>query len=331
MEKLKEIVETAIKDPNASIDKTIAGYEPQKKTIRDKFLAPIKMEKMYEEQYENKKSEYGYSPTEEQVAELNELKLKADNVPIPKAVLFYGCFGTGKTTFAHATATEADCEIVKLRPTSETFADDVDIALKEAQYLYLKTGKRTIIVINEIEDFLNKDIDAFNLKNLVRMKSILDDCSKKPNENDKTACGTTFFFTTNFPQQLMDIGILGRKGKLNIVVPVEPAADEDMQEVLKFHIKRVMPDKRIFDTDNYDYIKLVEKLNPSEKGAYSNDRISYILDDIKENYVNDTSKSFQTHLEEGILENKAASVKFVDISPNRYNEYYDDYEKIGRG
>jgi|GEM_PF-1542894 len=326
MDRLKQRIDSRINDPKASINQSIAGYKPQKERIRDGFLGPIQLEDEYVKKYNSLKRKAGVSD-----AELEEARSKAENVSIPPSALFYGCFGTGKTTFARAIAAETDCHCEEYDPANEDYNKFIQRALRESKERYLTEGKRTIILINEVEDYLNKSLDMNIRKNVADMKSLLDYCSHKPKDGQNGACAT-FFFTTNFPADLLYTGILGRKGKMPLVVPVEPASGEDLKEVVKFHAKRVMPDKTVFDAENYDYGEILKKLElTEEKGGYSNDRIAFAMDEIRNSYDRDPQKGFRAHLEESILNDKCRALKLRDISPELYVQYYNDYETIGEG
>ena len=335
--RLEDRINSRLNNPDANINQSIAGYMYQKGAIRDMFLAPVDLEKEYFNLYNDKlKSPELYSQED-----INETKQKALNVPIPPSVLFYGCFGTGKTTFARAIAAEAGCYAEEFNPASEPYDKFVDRALTEARQRYLNEGKRTIIIINEIEEYLNGNADTDTRKRVARMKSTLDNCSKTPfHPGIDGASAATFFFTTNFPKDLMNIGILGRAGKMPLVVPVEPAVGDDLKEVLKFHIKRVMPQESSFDVENYDFTPILDKIDPTrqedskeekQKGFYSNDRIRAAMDEVRTAYDKNPEKSFKTHLEEMILDEKSRKLKLRDISPELYKQYYDDYEMIGEG
>ena len=54
---------------------------------------------------------------------------------------------------------------------------------------------------------------------------------------------------TNYPKDMTEIGLIGRAGRVPLVIPVEPATGDDLKEVLKVHIKRVMPSDSNFDVD----------------------------------------------------------------------------------
>ena len=165
------------------------------------------------------------------------------------------------------------------------------------------------------------------------MRDTLDSCSKLPsNDGILGASAVSFFFTTNYPKDMLDIGILYRKGRMPIVIPVEPATEDDLKEVLKFHIKRVMPEESKFDLENYDFSKILDKLKLSEeKGCYSNDRIREAMDEIRRGYDRNPKNDFITYLEESILDDKCRTLKRRDISPKVYEQYYDDFETIGEG
>ena len=85
---------------------------------------------------------------------------------------------------------------------------------------------------------------------------------------------------------------------------------------------------------------MLDKLDPTREkystkaektGYYSNDRIRAALDEIRAAYDKNPEKSFKTHLEEMILDGKSRKLKLRDISPELFEQYYDDYTVIGEG
>ena len=131
---------------------------------------------------------------------------------------------------------------------------------------------------------------------------------------------------------MTDIGILGRDERMPLVVPVGPADGKDLEGVLKFYIKKHMPQESSFDVDNYDFSKILEALALSdEKGCFNNDRLRAAIEEIRHNYDKDPEKSFRLHLEEGILDGKCKRLSRRNISPAVYNRYYDDLQEIGEG
>jgi len=280
------------------------------------------MEKAYTQVYEQIKAKIGTNPTREQLNELDNFKYAATNIKIPRSLLFYGCNGTGKSTFAEAAAREAGSIPITLMPTSGTFINDVMDTMKNARKLYSEEGIRTVIIINEIQEFIDTNFGVDNYINLTFMKSIIDHCSEKPNDEDKRASAVTFFFTTSYPKALSDIEIFSKSGRGNIIIPIEPARDENMKAVLKHHIQRVVNDRKIdFDVENYDFTELVNYLNPNEKGAYSCWSIKQAVSDATDKYIANPQKAFALHVLDYLKDTR-------DIQPNKLKEYNDEIESV---
>lgn len=130
------------------------------------------------------------------------------------------------------------------------------------------------------------------------------------------------------------IGLLGRDGRIPAVIPVEPATGKDLKEVLKFHIKRVMPEESSFDLDNYDFSRIMKKLNISDdKGCYSNDNIRAAADEIRKIYdkkkKENPALNFKDCVEYMILKDKCLKFKTRDIDPDTYGKYYEDLDIVG--
>ena len=328
-EGIKQRINARLNNPNAGIRQSIGGYDDQIEQVNDGFLTPIDIERANIEAYEKMLEEEDKYTSEE----LKAAKKKAYGVPIPPSALFYGCFGTGKNTFTRSIAAESGCHLEVYAPNTE---EDIDAFVmrvrKESRERYLETGQRTIAVINEAERYFNNSGDEFVDDRVANMRDTLDYCSHNPNNGESGACALSFFFTTNYPKKMTDIGILGRDERMPLVVPVGPAEGKDLEGVLKFYIKKHMPQESSFDVDNHDFSKILEALALSdEKGCFNNDRLRAAIEEIRHNYDKDPEKSFRLHLEEGILDGKCKRLSRRNISPAVYNRYYDDLQEIGEG
>ena len=295
VQKLEEAskIAAAFKIPGSgTIDDSIAGYEAEKQIIRDIFTDQVAMEKA---------------------------GMEAD---VPNSILFYGPIGTGKTTFVRAIANETDCELIEMNPETENFRIEVQDKLEEARERYLNEGKRTIIAINEIEAHL-EDIKS-NYKNIVKMKSWLDNCAKLPTDNLQNAYATTFFFTTNHPLEISD-EILPREEKIKKLISLEPAAEGNIEEIIRFYIQKFDKSGEIINPDKIDYEKIIQKMNPDdEKGAFGNDKIKKIVQLACHDFNKDidNKKSFEEYLNERIDKAKRS------INPERLHEYKEQIEEL---
>ncbi len=295
MEKAVRLTE-AFKIPDSgSIDDLIAGYDAEKQIIRSLFTDQIAMEKA---------------------------GMEAD---VPNSILFYGPIGTGKTTFVRAIANETDCELVEMNPNTENFRNEVFEKLKEARERYLNDGKRTIIVLNEIENHLEDT--KTNFKNIAMMKTWLDNCAKLPSDNLQNAYATTFFFTTNHPLEITD-EILPREEKIKKLISLEPASEGNIEAIIRFYIQKFDKNGDMINPDSIDYDAIIEKMNPDdEKGAFGNDKIKKIVQLACQDFDKDidNNKTFEEYLNYRIDKAKR------NIKPERLQEFKEQLEELYEG
>lgn len=200
--------------------------------------------------------------------------------PIPNAILFYGPTGCGKTTFAKALAEEADCYFVPiqcrgtqkqkeeqlyniLEGTTEVddLGEEIEIPgiLEKAQDNFLKTGKRTIVLIDEFDRFFGKDVSN---KFINTMKGILESCS---NDNH-----VTFLLTTNKPQKIPYE--LRNSHRIAPLYSLDPPDKNNTVAVIEHYLQGC-------DVDDLDYSIILDELfkfTPDE--IYSNTHLKAICE-----------------------------------------------------
>ena len=110
----------------------IAGYDREKEILKKYFISQIENEK------------------------------RGQKAIVPNAVLFFGPIGNGKTSFAKAFANSANCNFVEAKSSrtarskgdrEKSFYDNLLSNANIAQQNFLDTGKRTIILVDEIDRF----------------------------------------------------------------------------------------------------------------------------------------------------------------------------------
>lgn len=254
---------------SGGIDERIAGYEDVKDEISRTFVGPL------------------------------TASMKDPTVKVPPAVMLYGATGCGKTTFLEAIRNQSKdhAQVIdlstELSAESKSFKRQLDAYLAQAAKTYQNTGKRTIFLLNEAEQYfcMNKeDIDNSGMfldesdmrkieeygstsdstMNVNNFKSTFDYISKLPTTEDPRGCASTIFITSNYPH-LIHRDLLsrdGRYGKL-MSIAVKPASDNNLRAVIK-HYFRLYSDlletiKMVSKKDNYaDLIKSLPDI--SNKG-----------------------------------------------------------------
>ena len=195
---------------------------------------------------------------------------------LPNAILFYGPTGCGKTTFAKALAQEADCNFVilscsgKQKEKEKQFMNKLFGYIDEdgtehtgiadtAQQNFLKTGKRTIVLIDEFDRFFGKDVSP---KFINGLKGFMNKCSE---ENH-----ITFFLTSNIPQKIPYE--LRNSHRIGITVNLDPPDKNNAKDVMEYYLNNI-PKEEI----NYDKIlNEIFKYAPDE--IYSNSHLKSICD-----------------------------------------------------
>lgn len=217
----------------------------------------------------------GYENTKKQLNKLFLLPVSLEQrggiVDIPGAILFYGPSGTGKTTLGAAIADEGSKFITKKRSIDIANCKQLLEWLKEkgmeSQERFINTKRRTIVQLNEFGAFQNaseQDIEDFS--------EFVKTCSDKYH--------MTLFLTTNDPLMINE-KILSETQN----IPMPPAKEEDVIEILKFYLANK-------DVDDIDY-KIISqeimKVNPQK--YYSNAQIEYMIAQLPTNL-----KITQNHL-----------------------------------
>lgn len=184
------------------------------------------------------------------------LEKDGQKAKVPNGILFFGPKGNGKTVFAESFAQQLDCNIVKIEDTldsAENMRNLREIATN-AQTKFEKNGIRTIIQIDEFDDFAPK-----GSKIVGPLKSFMD------NVSEKMHC--TIFATTNFPEKIDDI--LLRDSRFEVKVPIAPSNKQNALAVLKHY-------GQIFADNTVNFEKLAEIVTASNETAFSNDRLQSI-------------------------------------------------------
>ena len=273
----------------------------------------LEIAKQYEQIYKRNDAEgfasvAGYKDTKNKLAAMFGVPLiqnrKNPDIKVPNVIALYGPKGTGKTILGTSLAKQFDCTYggsLLLKVGDDiNFSRLMNIAEK-AKTEFEKTGRRTIIQIDEVEFFGTKQTPS--LWKRLRGKpetfaDFLSICSEK--------YGCTLVVTTNEPDKIDD----SIKSKMKFLyVPV--ANEDDMAEILKFHVNNR-------NKENINYEKLVALLMAKTKdgSAFTNAR----LEDIVKTVISRHGVLNQKLLEEEIAEREP------DISKQEIDFYKKDFK-----
>lgn len=301
---------TELEKQKADLEKI---FKAQAKEALGSINYILEIAKQYEQIYKKNDAQgfasvAGYKETKNQLAAMFGVPLiqnkKNPNVKVPNVIALYGPKGTGKTIFGASLAKQFDC--INGGSLLLKVGDDINFSrlmkiAEEAKTNFKKTGKRTIIQIDEVEFFGTKQTPSI-WKRLrgkpENFEEFLSVCS------DKYGC--TLIVTTNEPDKI-DNSI---KSKMKFLyVPI--ANEEDMAEILKFHVNNR-------NKENINYKKLVSLLVAKTKdgSAFTNAR----LEDIVKTVI-----SRHGVLNQKLLEGEIAN-REPDISKEEINFYKKDFK-----
>ena len=250
----------------------ILGYQTQKDFFNNKLLSPLK-----------------------------------NNGDVPNIILMYGPKGTGKTLFAKAIAHEGNVNYIHLELTMSKQEDLLNLknAAQKAKEIYEKTGKNSIIHLDEIDGISYSDEYAEIVNNL---------------NKDFHA---TLIATTNHPKQV-NTKIANASKSEKIYMPT--ATKEDIADILKYVLKD-------FSVSNIDYYKLADKAIKQANGsAYSNASIYDIAEKIVNQhyakFMEDKLKYNVTSNLEKLSEEEIIKTIEDNLKPDISKEVLEQYKNI---
>ena len=236
---------------------SIAGYEKEKFILTDSFI------------------------------NLLPLEAAGQDVEFPNSILFFGPIGNGKTSFAKAFANSANCEFVEAKPSrtvrgksdrEKSFYDNLLSNANIAQQNFLDTGKRTIMLVDEIDRFAYED-SSINAK----LKRFLEVCSKDYH--------CTVFATTNNPLEIPS-ALRGSK-RMPIKVCIDPPDETNAALVFEHYLK----DCENIDLSKIDFDELAEVLcSVQPERAYNNSQIESICNECIESSDTITQEDLIYHI-----------------------------------
>src|SRR5574344_928996 len=262
-EKNKNIIENAAKsgiERSKGIQELIELIATKRKLL-DYTKVPLLIDEYINGKFGLNSKLAGYEDVKQQILEFI-CSIKHNSNHIPSCVLLYGAIGTGKTTFLKCVEDTAKdkVEVVrfKLPSDNDDFMKIFNSYSKEAQERYQKTGKRTILLMDDAEAYFAKTLvsamehpknyskaDLQRIKEInesktnayaTKFKHILDNLSDTPQNNDKNKSAMTMFITTNYPH-IIDDDLMYREGKMH-AFHVGPADGKNLADITKFYFKQ---------------------------------------------------------------------------------------------
>lgn len=305
------------------------GIEEDKKTLSYiKEIVDIQLEncKMFDE-YENKMHFNGHNVVQETLTKLaqkqgfsrilgykaqkdflNEKLIKPlkTNNEVPNIILMYGPKGTGKTLFGKAIAYEGQANLINLDLSifPEENLQNLKDAVNKSKKYFEKTGKRSILLLNEVDGVeCNKEyID------------ILNKLSKEFH--------ATLIATTNYPKKV-DSRILHANNFEKLYMPT--STKEDIAEILEYALKEL-------SESNIDFNVLAKMLTErANGGAYSNAQIYDVSEQIIKSHYGEIldKKIGQKVASDFVPVSKQEIIEHLkQIKPDISKETIDSYKNI---
>ena len=329
MQEQYDFLNKRITNPDGSFADKIAGYDAQVSRIKNGFVRYVDLERY------NRSVYFKMCTCRDRYSrdELKEAFSNVKNVPIPPSILIYGPNNVGKDSFVGAMANETGAKVVRYSPLSgQTIDDFLENDVYKSLYDSSYKGQRTIHVIDEPERYFYLSDDPKVKARVEKLKMHLKACSHSSfytDDDGYSGYALTFVFTTENPSKLKGIGLIEDEEKMPIIISLPPAEKANLEEVIKFNLKRITPKDGRFLLEDYDYSKILKKLSPSERGAYSNEKIKCIFDEVVDDYIARRNVPFRVCLEEGIINEKCKSVRHRDISPSDIAKYQRNLEEVG--
>ena len=249
----------------------ILGYQPQKDFLNEKLVRPLKT-----------------------------------NGKTPNIILMYGPKGTGKTLFGKAVAYEGNANLINIDCSifPEENLQNLKDAANKSKECFKKTGKRSILLLNEIDgvECNNEYID------------ILNNLSKEYH--------ATLLATTNYPKRV-DSRILNANNSEKLYMPT--STKEDIAKILEYVLKD-------FSEQGIDFIELARKVTDRANGAaYSNAQIYEVADQIvKLHYGETLNKKLDKKMSSDLAPiSKQEIIEHLDkIEPDISKEIIDSYKNL---
>lgn len=220
----------------------------------------------------------------------------AENVKIPDCLLFFGPTGCGKTFFATALAeqTLSDISIIDSSDVldEEEIFDKIMKAAQKTKENFDKTGKRTMIILNESDLALYKNSPIED-----KFVDFVKNCA------DKYKC--TMFLSTNHPLDMSN-KILSND-IISLKIPVPNPDNNSIYLYLKQKIHKINPQVSI---DN-----IMKLINEDKSRVYSFSSFNNLLE-----IVGKQDPKFQEASILSILKDSAKALSIKAASLNEFKE-----------
>ena len=241
------------------------------------------------------------STTKPQEDKLTEMLTSQEGKEIPSLILLYSEDNQKSAELLGNVGRKTNSRIVELETNSNNYTRDILDILKNSRENYLNNNQRTLIYVRN-SDLLLSDL-KINHKNILMMKSWLDNCAKEPTKNMQNGYGATFILQTENPKAISP-ELLQKEG-FGGVIDVKISSMDDIKNLINLSIGNGKYPREAELLSEDELNQTAQNLVFSKKtGGFSDNKINSLINIAISDWQKQSDKSFFQVLTEKISSSK---------------------------